>query len=163
MTKFLMVCLGNICRSPLAEGILRSKINKRGLKNILIDSAGTSSYHVGDHPDNRTITNAAKNGIDICNLTGRQFTVCDFDDFDKIYVMDTNNLNDILFLARNEKDKLKVELILNVVYPGMNRSVPDPYFGGEQGFENVYSLLEEACELIVNSIEKALNNTIKVQ
>ena len=154
MTKFLMVCLGNICRSPLAKGILRAKINKRGLKNILIDSAGTSSYHVGDHPDKRTIANAAKNGIDICNLTGRQFTISDFDTFDKIYVMDTNNLNDILFLARNEKDRLKVELILNVVYPGMNKSVPDPYFGGEQGFENVYSLLEQACELIADSIEK---------
>ena len=152
--KILMVCLGNICRSPLAEGVLREKINRRGINGITIDSAGTSSYHVGDNPDERSVENAKNHGVDIGELKGRQFHVSDFDHFDKIYVMDTNNFNDVLFIARNSEDKMKVEMILNVIYPGTNMSVPDPYLGGEQGFENVYLLLEQACEIIADSLEK---------
>lgn len=147
-----MVCLGNICRSPLAEGILRDKAEKLNL-NIVIDSAGTSNYHIGEHPDNRTIANANKHGVDVSQLKARQFGVEDFDRFDTIFVMDSSNYADVIALARNEADKRKVELILNRVYPNSNMAVPDPYFGGEQGFENVFILLEQACEVIAKAIQ----------
>ena len=151
MTKILMVCLGNICRSPLAEGVLRTKVEKYDL-NIVIDSAGTSNYHIGQHPDSRTIINARTHDIDISNLRARQFSVDDYDAFDHIFVMDSSNYADVVSLARNENDKQKVEMILNRVYPGSNMSVPDPYFGGEQGFENVFILLDKACDVIVESL-----------
>lgn len=150
--SYLMVCLGNICRSPLAEGILRDKAEKLNL-DINIDSAGTSNYHIGQHPDNRTVLNAKKHGIDISKLTGRQFQVEDFDKFDTIFVMDSSNYADVIALARNENDKRKVEMILNRVYPNSNMAVPDPYFGGEQGFENVFILLEKACDVIALSMQ----------
>ncbi|HRG39263.1 MAG TPA: low molecular weight protein-tyrosine-phosphatase [Bacteroidia bacterium] len=153
MTKILMVCLGNICRSPIAEGILRDKAEKADL-DILIDSAGTSNYHIGDHPDKRTILNAKRHQIDISHLCARQFTVADFDKFDYIFAMDSSNYADIISLARNDQDRYKVELILNRVYPNSNMSVPDPYFGGEQGFENVYILLDKACDVIIESLKK---------
>lgn len=150
--SYLMVCLGNICRSPLAEGILRDKAERMNL-DISIDSAGTSNYHIGQHPDNRTVLNAKQHGIDISKLKGRQFQVEDFDKFDTIFVMDSSNYSDVISLARNENDKRKVELILNRVYPNSNMAVPDPYFGGEQGFENVFILLEKACDVIAHSME----------
>lgn len=153
MTKILMVCLGNICRSPLAEGVLRHKAEKANL-NLTIDSAGTSNYHIGEHPDKRTILNAKQHQIDVSKLCARQFTENDFDDFDHIFVMDSSNYADVISLARNEKDKRKVEFILNRVYPNSNMSVPDPYFGGEQGFENVFILLDKACEVIVESLKE---------
>ena len=153
-----MVCLGNICRSPLAEGILREKVSQVGL-NVSIDSAGTSNYHIGQHPDQRTIANALQHGVDLSNLKGRQFSVSDYDNFDHIFVMDSSNYSDIISLARNANDKKKVELILNRVYPGSNMSVPDPYFGGDQGFENVFILLDKACDVIV----EALQNTNKAK
>ena len=153
MTKILMVCLGNICRSPIAEGILRHKAERANL-DIHIDSAGTSNYHIGDHPDKRTIANAKQHQIDISGLCARQFTIADFDEFDFIFVMDSSNYADVISLARTEKDKHKVELILNRVYPNSNMSVPDPYFGGEQGFENVFILLDKACDVIVESLKK---------
>jgi len=151
--NILMVCLGNICRSPLAEGILRAKTEKLGL-NVKIDSAGTSNYHIGEHPDKRTVLNAMNHGIDVSKLKARQFIVDDFDAFDRIFVMDSSNYSDVISLARNNDDKRKVELLLNCVYPMSNMSVPDPYFGGEQGFENVYILLDKACELIAESLQK---------
>ena len=150
--SYLLVCLGNICRSPLAEGILRDKAEKLNL-DITIDSAGTSNYHIGQHPDNRTVLNAKQHGIDISKLKGRQFQVEDFDKFDTIFVMDSSNYSDVISLARNENDKSKVELILNRVYPNSNMAVPDPYFGGEQGFENVFILLEKACDVIAHSMK----------
>ena len=153
MKNVLMICLGNICRSPLAEGILRDKIEKRNL-NIKVDSAGTSNYHIGEHPDKRSVKNAQSHGIDISKLVARQFTVKDFEHFDKIYVMDSSNHNDILSLARNQSESKKVELILNTLYPGTNMLVPDPYFGGEQGFEDVFILLDKACDIIVSDLEK---------
>jgi len=153
MMNILMVCLGNICRSPLAEGILRAKTEKLGL-NVKIDSAGTSNYHIGEHPDKRTVLNAMNHGIDVSKLKARQFIVDDFDAFDRIFVMDSSNYSDVISLARNNDDKRKVELLLNCVYPMSNMSVPDPYFGGEQGFENVYILLDKACELIAESLQK---------
>ncbi len=149
MTKILMVCLGNICRSPLAEGILKSKLPD---DKYIVDSAGTANYHVGATPDRRSIAVAKKYGINISNLKGRQFSVKDFDDFDMIYVMDESNYNNVLSLARNEQDSSKVKLILNEVYPNENFDVPDPYYGGEQGFENVYNMLNEACTLIADRL-----------
>jgi protein-tyrosine phosphatase len=155
MKHILMVCLGNICRSPLAEGILRNKIEKLGM-DVRIDSAGTSNYHTGQCPDERTIANAKKHGIDLSPLRARQFRTEDYNTFDHIFVMDASNYADVIALARNENDKKKVELILDRVHPGSGMSVPDPYFGGEQGFENVYILLDNACEEIAVALKKEL-------
>lgn len=148
-----MVCLGNICRSPLAEGILRDKTNKLGIP-VFIDSAGTSNYHTGEHPDKRTVSNALKNGIDISKLKARQFKVADFDEFDIIFVMDSSNYSNVIDLARNKNDIEKVELILNRVHPKSNMAVPDPYFGGEEGFQTVFELLDTACNTIALSLQK---------
>jgi protein-tyrosine phosphatase len=156
MTKILMVCLGNICRSPLAEGILRHKAEQLKLE-IIIDSAGTSNYHVGQQPDARTIHNARAHGVDVAMLRARQFRVSDYDEFDHIFVMDSSNYSDVIALARDESDKKKVELILNRVYPNSDMSVPDPYFGGEQGFENVFILLDKACDIIAHSMSQKRN------
>lgn len=150
MTRILMVCLGNICRSPLAEGILKSKVDPN---KVFVDSAGTGDYHIGDCPDERSIDIAKKNKLDITSQRGRQFSVEDFDNFDKIYVMDMSNYRDILALARNEKDKEKVSLILNEVFPGENVEVPDPYHGGPEGFHKVYKMLNEACEVIAKKVQ----------
>ena len=143
-----MVCLGNICRSPLADGILRKKIKEAGL-SIEVDSAGTSSHHVGQAPDDRMRATAKKFGLSIDDLRARQFTVSDFDQFDVIYAMDSSNYNNILSLARSTDDELKVKLILNEINPGQNLNVPDPYFGGEQGFIDVYKMLDQATDQIM--------------
>ncbi|HHC80323.1 MAG TPA: low molecular weight phosphotyrosine protein phosphatase [Flavobacteriia bacterium] len=151
MVRVLMVCLGNICRSPLAEGILKSKTNP---ENVFVDSAGTGSYHIGEQPDRRSIAVAKTHHLDITGQRCRQFTVEDFDNFDWIYVMDNANKRDVLALARDENDRAKVKMILNEIFPGENVDVPDPYYGGEFGFENVYTLLDKAC----TQIAKKLNN-----
>jgi protein-tyrosine phosphatase len=151
MKKVLMVCLGNICRSPLAEGILRSKIENN---DLLIDSAGTAAYHVGNLPDQRSIEVANKYGIDITHQKARKFTILDFDTFDIIYAMDESNYQNILTLARNKGDKKKVKMILNESHPNKNIAVPDPYYGGQDGFEKVYRMLDEACELIAEKLAK---------
>lgn len=147
--KILMVCLGNICRSPLAEGILQSKVSEK----VKVDSAGTAGYHTGNLPDERSVFVAKKYGIDITNQRSRKFTVTDFDTFDVIYVMDESNYDNIVALSRTNKDTQKVKMILNEVSPNLNQSVPDPYYGGEQGFENVYKMLEEACNIIASKIK----------
>lgn len=149
MVKILMVCLGNICRSPLAEGILKAKLDPN---NYLVDSAGTASYHIGSAPDPRAIAIAKKHNLDISNLKARQFIVNDFKRFDYIYAMDASNYQNILKLASNEIDKAKVKLILNESYPNQNNEVPDPYYGGDQGFKNVYTMLNEACAIISKRI-----------
>jgi protein-tyrosine phosphatase len=144
-TRILMVCLGNICRSPLAEGILKSKVDPA---KVYVDSAGTGDYHIGSSPDERSVSVARENRLDITTQRGRQFSAADFDRFDKIYVMDMSNYKDVTALARNAKDKQKVSLILNEIFPGENVEVPDPYHGGNDGFQKVYEMLDEACELI---------------
>lgn len=147
-----MVCLGNICRSPLAEGILRSKVDP---DKVHIDSAGTGSWHIGNPPDPRSIAVAKKYNLDITNQCGRQFEPTDFDQYDYIYVMDNFNYKDVMAQAKTEQDKRKVKMILEEVFPGEKVDVPDPYQGGEQGFENVYKMLDEACEIIASKLEKA--------
>lgn len=149
MTKILMVCLGNICRSPLAEGILKSKLPADLFQ---VDSAGTANYHVGEAPDKRSVATARNYGLDISHLRGRQFSAADFDVFDLIYTMDNSNYHHVIQQARHEADKAKVKLILNEIYPGKDLDVPDPYYGGDQGFENVYNMLNEACEVISNKL-----------
>ena len=141
-----MVCLGNICRSPLAEGILKSKATTY---QIFVDSAGTSAYHVDNQPDERSIIVAEKHGINISNQRARKFIAADFDNFDIIYAMDESNFYDIVKLSRNNSDKQKVRMILNEIHPNKNNSVPDPYYGGNEGFENVFQMLNEACEIII--------------
>lgn len=141
--KILMVCLGNICRSPLAEGILRSKLDS----NFIIDSAGTGGWHAGEAPDKRSIQTAQNYDIDISKQSARKFSITDFDTFDVIYVMDQSNYKDVINLAPCEAAKSKVALIL-----GDSKEVPDPYYGGQEGFENVYFLLDQACEKIAKNL-----------
>lgn len=147
--KILMVCLGNICRSPLAEGILASKLPK---DKFTVDSAGTGPWHVGHFPDERSIAIAKKNKLDISKQKGRQFTTNDFDFFDYIYVMDNSNYNDVMELSKNQEQKNKVQLILNELFPNENVDVPDPYFGMPNGFDSVYKMLDEACDIIAKKL-----------
>ena len=144
-----MVCLGNICRSPLAEGILKSKTSP---ESVFVDSAGTAAYHIGNKPDQRSINVAAKYGLDISSQRARKVSVKDFDTFDRIFAMDQSNYDHLLLLARTDLDISKIKLILNEAHPNQNRSVPDPYDGEASGFENVYSMLDEACECILKKI-----------
>ncbi|MDZ7846759.1 MAG: low molecular weight protein-tyrosine-phosphatase [Owenweeksia sp.] len=148
--KILMVCLGNICRSPMAHGLLRDKVQELEVET---DSAGTSSYHLDEAPDPRMIKTGREYGINISDLRGRQFKVEDFDYFDKIYVMDHSNFQNVVALARHEADRAKVSLILNELEPDSNSEVPDPYFGGDRGFEDVYNLLDRATDRIVEKIK----------
>lgn len=144
--KVLMVCLGNICRSPLAQGILESKINDHNL-NWTIDSAGTSSFHSGEQADPRSIAIGKEYGIDISHQKSRAFTKQDFEDYDLILAMDQSNYRDIVNLADKEADQKKVHLILNFVFPDQNRAVPDPYYN--DGFDHVYQLLDSACDQLI--------------
>ncbi|MVO10381.1 low molecular weight phosphotyrosine protein phosphatase [Flavobacterium sp. TP390] len=148
--KILMVCLGNICRSPLAEGILKSKLPK---DQFVVDSAGTGDWHVGQLPDKRSIAIAKKYGIDITDQRAQHFTAKHFEQFDFIYAMDMSNYKNILQLAPDSEAKAKVKLILNELFPNENVEVPDPYYGGEEGFENVYQMLDKACDVIAKKIK----------
>jgi len=147
--KILMVCLGNICRSPLAEGILASKLPQN---DFLVDSAGTGHWHVGNPPDKRSILTAEKNGIDITNQRGKLFKPSFFQEYDYIYVMDTSNYADVIKMSKNEEEKKKVQLILDELFPGENVDVPDPYNGIQSNFDQVFEMLEEACESIANKL-----------
>lgn len=145
--NILMVCLGNICRSPLAEGIMKEKAKKYKLQ-INVDSAGTAAYHTGEQPDPRSMEVALKNGIDISGQRARKFKGDDFDRFDIIFAMDDSNYSDLIAQAQTSEDKERVEMILNKIYPGEDKSVPDPYFGGKDGFDKVFAMLDQACEKI---------------
>ncbi len=147
-----MVCLGNICRSPLAEGVLRKQASDLGI-NMVVDSCGTANYHVGDAPDPRSVKKAAEYGIDISSLQGRQFSSADFDNFDRIFVMDTQNLKDVITKARTREDIEKVQLMMSMVYPGEKINVPDPYYGDYDGFEEVYQMLDQACAVFLQKVQ----------
>ncbi|KOS04671.1 protein tyrosine phosphatase [Flavobacterium akiainvivens] len=149
--KILMVCLGNICRSPLAEGILQSKLPA---ENFTVDSAGTGNWHVGDGPDRRSVATAKGRGLDISRQKARQITINDFNEFDHIYVMDANNLRDVTALAPHAEGKAKVKLMMDEIFPGQKVNVPDPYYGGDEGFEKVYDMLDEACTLVAEKLIK---------
>ncbi|MFK7812294.1 MAG: low molecular weight protein-tyrosine-phosphatase [Maribacter sp.] len=144
MTKVLMVCLGNICRSPLAEGILQSKVDS---ETIFVDSAGTGGYHIGNRPDKRSIAVAKKYGLDISHQRCRKFDVQDFADFDVIYVMDKSNYQNVIAKSGNKLDHDKVKLLLSEGNSNFEE-VPDPYYGGEDGFESVFKMIDHACETI---------------
>ena len=139
-----MVCLGNICRSPLAEGIMRHEAKKAGL-NWEVDSAGTGNWHVGEGPDRRSTHTARRFSIDISQQVCRLFNVQDFDDFDLILVMDKSNLKNILAMARNPQDAAKVRLLLG------DKEVPDPYYDDTQ-FEPVFKMIEAGCKKIIEEL-----------
>ncbi len=147
-TKVLMVCLGNICRSPLAEGILKSKADP---ERVEVDSAGTAGYHVGNPPDPRSVAIAKKYQIDISSQRCRKFRREDLDLFDHIFVMDRANYRDVCALAQNEIQKGKVRLLLEVSNADLVE-VPDPYYGGEDGFEYVFRLIDQACDQLVKEL-----------
>lgn len=147
-TKILMVCLGNICRSPLAEGILKEKVDT---DSVLVDSAGTANYHIGKQPDPRSIAVAKKHGIDISMQRCRQFTAEDFKRFDHIFAMDKDNYANIIALAQDDHEKQKVKLLLHQL-PTEDQEVPDPYYGGDDGFEHVYQLIDMACEQLAEEL-----------
>lgn len=148
--RILMVCLGNICRSPLAEGILRHKATQNGLK-WHIESAGTGAWHVGQAPDPRSQKVAKLHGIDISHQRAQQFSPYHLETFDKIFAMDSSNYQDIIRHAKNEDEKNKVALIMNMVEPGKNKAVPDPYYD-DHLYEVVYQMIDEACEEIVKEL-----------
>lgn len=146
--KILMVCLGNICRSPLAEGILQEKAWKAGL-NWQVDSAGTNGYHDGEAPHRLSQKVALKNGIDISRQRSRRFTVNDATEFDLIYAMAGDVLDDMRRIAGKKLDPTKTLLLLNELYPGKDRDVPDPWYGTEKGYHEVFELISRACDAIV--------------
>ena len=144
----LMVCLGNICRSPLAEGILQQKIKAAGL-NWTVDSAGTNGYHINEAPHRLSQKVAKKRGIDISKQICRRFTVEDFEKFDKIYVMAADVVDEMKELTGNKFEDAKVDLLLNELYPGENKDIPDPWYGPEAGYNEVFDMREEACEALI--------------
>jgi low molecular weight protein-tyrosine phosphatase len=146
--KILMVCLGNICRSPLAEGILQHKAWKAGLQ-WSVESAGTNGYHIGEAPHPLSQKVARLNGIDISNQRSRRFTAEDFNRFDKIYAMADDVIDDMRRITRNNFDTTKVELLMNELFPGKNMDVPDPWYGPEPGYHQVFKMIDEACDAII--------------
>ena len=153
MKKYLFVCLGNICRSPTAEGVMLHLIAERGLTNIVVDSAGTSAYHVGEKADPRSAETARRRGIDLPSRA-RQFVQSDFDNFDVIFAMDNSNLRNILRLARNDVDRSKVHLFRNFdANSPKDADMPDPYYGGGRGFEEVLDLCIAGCEGFLATVQ----------
>ncbi len=152
-----MVCLGNICRSPMAEGILQDRARKAGL-NWTVESAGTNGYHTGEPPHHLGIKVARENGVDISNQRSRRFMADDLEQFDRIYAMANDVLEDIKRISRNKFNATKVDLFLNEVYPGEDRDVPDPWYGKEQDFHEAYKLIDEVCELIVRREQSVVSS-----
>ncbi|MBC8045410.1 MAG: low molecular weight phosphotyrosine protein phosphatase [Fimbriimonadaceae bacterium] len=145
--KILMVCLGNICRSPMAEGIMQSKIEKNNLP-WTVESAGTVAYHAGEQPDHRAQKELKKYGIDITHQRARKFSAYMFNEYDVIFTMDASNYIDVMNLAKNDAEKSKVHMIMNIIEPDKNRSVPDPYFDDEL-YTMVYEMLDKVCDAVI--------------
>ncbi|KQT18372.1 protein tyrosine phosphatase [Chryseobacterium sp. Leaf404] len=153
--KILMVCLGNICRSPLAEGILKSKLPA----DFQVDSAGTINMHEGSAPDQRSVEVAFKNGLDISKQKSRHFQANDLDEYDKIFCMDKNNLRDVLSMAKTDAQRQKVSLLMNDLNLKQHPDeVPDPYWSGSEGFDKVFRQIDDACEIIVEKLRKETSN-----
>lgn len=146
--KILMVCLGNICRSPLAEGIMKTKVSE----DVMVDSAGTISMHEGEHPDKRAIKTAANHDVDISKQRSRPIMRRDFEIFDKIYCMDIDVYEDVVSKARNEEERQKISLFLEAAGEYEDPEVPDPYWGGMEDFEKIFQLLDRGCDAIKNQI-----------
>ncbi|TLF44014.1 low molecular weight protein-tyrosine-phosphatase [Maribacter aurantiacus] len=149
-TKVLMVCLGNICRSPLAEGILKNKVDT---SMVFVDSAGTGGYHIGNPPDSRSIAVARKYGIDISNQICRKLTAADLEEFDVLYAMDKSNYGNIIGLSKNKEQARKVKLLLSEVKTG-DVEIPDPYYDSVDGFEKVFQMIDAACEEIAKKLSE---------
>lgn len=148
--KILMVCLGNICRSPLAQGVMEQKVQLHGLHNWTIDSAGTGNWHVGNPPDPRSINTARKHGLDISKQRARQFSISDFENFDVIIAMDQKNKQYLLRMATNHQHKMKVLSLMEMAYD-IAEDVPDPYFDGN--FEEVYNILDGSVERAIDFLK----------
>ena len=151
-----MVCLGNICRSPLAEGVLQHKAKAAGL-NWQVNSAGTNGYHVGEAPHRLSQKVAKMNGIDICTQRARRFSASDFEKYDKIYAMADDVIDEMKWIAGNKYDASKVDLLMNELHPGKNEDIPDPWYGTEPGYHRTYELIDQATDKI---IEKAKGNKL---
>jgi len=154
--KILMVCLGNICRSPLAEGILQDKVSKAGL-DWIVDSAGTNGYHTGEPPHHLSIKVALQNGIDISKQRSRKFVAEDFERYDKIYAMACDVMDDMKKIAKNKFDANKTDLLLNELFPQQNLEVPDPWYGPEKGYHEAFELIDKVCEAIVKRETEGVN------
>ena len=159
--KILMVCLGNICRSPLAEGILQEKVRQAGLSWI-VDSAGTNGFHTGEAPHHLSQKVAKLNGIDISKQVSRKFVEADLEQYDKIYVMATDVLQEMSNILGGKTPGNKAELFLNSIYPGQNMDVADPWYGTEEGYHDAYSIIEKACDAIIQQHLIAESKTAKV-
>lgn len=144
-----MVCLGNICRSPLAEGILQQKADEAGL-GWQIDSAGTNGYHIGEAPHRLSQRVALQRGLDISHQRARLFKAVDFAKFDKIYAMATDVIDEMKWISGDKYDDSKVSLLMNEVYPDAHRDIPDPWYGPEPGYHEVYDMIEEAANKIID-------------
>ncbi len=155
-----MVCLGNICRSPLAEGILEHKAKEAGL-NWVVESAGTNSYHIGEAPHPLSQKVAKLNGIDICHQRARRFVAEDFDKYDKIYALACDVLDDIRRIAKNKFDASKADLLMNELYPGKNKDVPDPWYGPEPGYHDVYKMIDAVCDVIIKKYSTTTKGALK--
>jgi len=151
--KILMVCLGNICRSPIAEAVLRSKASENGL-DWQIDSAGTESYHVGEPPHRLSRKVAAMHGMDISGYRATRLKPTDFQQYDKLYALAPDVYDDMRRIAGRKEDMEKVDLLLNEVYPGKNLPVPDPWYGPEAGYHEAYALIDKACDRIISRYGK---------
>ena len=145
--KILMVCLGNICRSPLAEGILQHKVNEAGL-SWKVESAGTNSYHIGEPPHHLSQKVAQLNGINICDQRARRFKPSDLEEYDLLYAMSKDVIDDMKTMAGNNWQQEKVKLLMDELHPGQQKDVPDPWYGPEQGYHEVYNMIEASCDKI---------------
>ncbi|WP_370899715.1 low molecular weight protein-tyrosine-phosphatase [Chryseobacterium gossypii] len=153
--KILMVCLGNICRSPMAEGIMRTKLPA----DFFVDSVGTISQHEGEHPDKRAIKTAANHGIDISGQVSRPISKSNLENFDRIYCMDIDIFEDVISKAENEEQRQKIFLFLEAAGNHENAEVPDPYWGDMDDFENVFRILDDGCNKIAHQLKLTRDNS----